>query len=108
MIVGDGHVIPEFLRNGQRFRRSKHLKRDFRVFAGSLVLFGIVRSRERQSKPKGTGEVMIIQKDYKFYAAHRNETLKDKCSNLHGHRYGLRCFLKSNAMVILVHSLALR
>ena len=37
---------------------------------------------------------MIIQKDYKFYAAHRNETLKDKCSNLHGHRYGLRCFFE--------------
>ena len=35
---------------------------------------------------------MIIQKNYKFYAAHRNELLTDKCSNLHGHRYGLRCF----------------
>ena len=35
---------------------------------------------------------MIIEKHYKFYAAHRNEELKDKCSNLHGHRYGLRCF----------------
>ena len=35
---------------------------------------------------------MIIQKDYKFYAAHRNEELPDKCRNLHGHRYGLRCF----------------
>ena len=34
---------------------------------------------------------MIIRKEYKFYAAHRNETLQDKCSNLHGHRYGLRC-----------------
>ncbi len=34
---------------------------------------------------------MIIQKLYKFYAAHRNETLRDKCRNLHGHRYGLRC-----------------
>ncbi len=34
---------------------------------------------------------MIIQKQYKFYAAHRNETLNDKCSNLHGHRYGVRC-----------------
>jgi 6-pyruvoyltetrahydropterin/6-carboxytetrahydropterin synthase len=34
---------------------------------------------------------MIIQKEYKFYAAHRNETLRDKCSNLHGHRYGLTC-----------------
>lgn len=32
---------------------------------------------------------MIIKKEYKFYAAHRNETLKDKCSNIHGHRYGL-------------------
>jgi 6-pyruvoyltetrahydropterin/6-carboxytetrahydropterin synthase len=37
---------------------------------------------------------MIIQKDYKFYAAHRNEELQDKCRNLHGHRYGLRCFFE--------------
>ncbi|MEM6330173.1 MAG: 6-carboxytetrahydropterin synthase [Planctomycetota bacterium] len=35
---------------------------------------------------------MLIQKDYKFYAAHRNEQLQDKCRNLHGHRYGVRCF----------------
>jgi len=37
---------------------------------------------------------MIIRKDYKFYAAHRNEQLTDKCRNLHGHRYGLRCFFE--------------
>ena len=37
---------------------------------------------------------MIIQKDYKFYAAHRNEQLADKCRNLHGHRYGLRVFFE--------------
>jgi 6-pyruvoyltetrahydropterin/6-carboxytetrahydropterin synthase len=37
---------------------------------------------------------MIIQKDYKFYAAHRNEELDDKCRNLHGHRYGVRCFFE--------------
>ena len=34
---------------------------------------------------------MIIQKEYKFYAAHRNQELRDKCSNLHGHRYGITC-----------------
>ena len=34
---------------------------------------------------------MIIQKEYKFYAAHRNEQLEDKCHNLHGHRYGITC-----------------
>lgn len=34
---------------------------------------------------------MIIRKEYKFYAAHRNEELEDKCRNLHGHRYGLVC-----------------
>ena len=34
---------------------------------------------------------MIIQKEYKFYAAHRNEELTDKCNNLHGHRYGITC-----------------
>jgi 6-pyruvoyltetrahydropterin/6-carboxytetrahydropterin synthase len=37
---------------------------------------------------------MIIKKSYKFYAAHRNEELQDKCRNLHGHRYGLRCFFR--------------
>jgi 6-pyruvoyltetrahydropterin/6-carboxytetrahydropterin synthase len=37
---------------------------------------------------------MIIQKDYKFYAAHRNEELNDKCRNIHGHRYGVRCFFE--------------
>jgi len=37
---------------------------------------------------------MVIEKEYKFYAAHRNEELLDKCRNLHGHRYGLRCFFE--------------
>ncbi len=37
---------------------------------------------------------MLIQKRYKFYAAHRNEELQDKCRNLHGHRYELRCFFR--------------
>jgi 6-pyruvoyltetrahydropterin/6-carboxytetrahydropterin synthase len=37
---------------------------------------------------------MIIQKTYKFYAAHRNEELHDKCRNLHGHRYGIRCHFR--------------
>ena len=37
---------------------------------------------------------MIIQKEYKFYAAHRNELLDDKCRNLHGHRYGLKCYFE--------------
>jgi 6-pyruvoyltetrahydropterin/6-carboxytetrahydropterin synthase len=37
---------------------------------------------------------MIIQKEYKFYAAHRNEELLDKCRNLHGHRYGVKCFFE--------------
>ena len=37
---------------------------------------------------------MIIRKTYRFYAAHRNEELDDKCRNLHGHRYGIRCFFE--------------
>ncbi len=37
---------------------------------------------------------MIIEKSYKFYAAHRNEELHDKCRNLHGHRYGIRCLFR--------------
>ncbi len=35
---------------------------------------------------------MVIRKQYKFYAAHRNEELQTKCRNLHGHRYGLICY----------------
>ena len=46
---------------------------------------------------KGTGacfftgsDGVIIQKRYKFYAAHRNELLEgSKCERLHGHRYGV-------------------
>jgi 6-pyruvoyltetrahydropterin/6-carboxytetrahydropterin synthase len=41
---------------------------------------------------------MIIRKEYKFYAAHRNEELNDKCRNLHGHRYGLSCFFEVERM----------
>jgi 6-pyruvoyltetrahydropterin/6-carboxytetrahydropterin synthase len=37
---------------------------------------------------------MIIRKEYKFYAAHRNENLNDKCRNLHGHRYGVTCYFE--------------
>ncbi len=37
---------------------------------------------------------MIIRKEYKFYAAHRNEQLQDKCRNLHGHRYGVVCHFR--------------
>ena len=34
---------------------------------------------------------MIIAKEFKFYAAHRNEEIGGKCANLHGHRYGIIC-----------------
>jgi len=37
---------------------------------------------------------MIIEKQYKFYAAHRNEELEGKCRNLHGHRYGILCYFE--------------
>ena len=30
---------------------------------------------------------MKVLKKYHFYAAHRNEYLENKCSNLHGHTY---------------------
>ena len=37
---------------------------------------------------------MVSQKGDKFYAAHRNEQLDDKCRNLHGHRYGIHCYFE--------------
>ena len=37
---------------------------------------------------------MIIEKSYKFYAAHRNEELDGKCRNIHGHRYAIRCLFE--------------
>lgn len=30
---------------------------------------------------------MIFQRQFKFYASHRNQLLSDKCACLHGHRY---------------------
>lgn len=33
--------------------------------------------------------MITITKHYHFYAAHRNELLNDKCSNIHGHTYML-------------------
>lgn len=37
---------------------------------------------------------MKITRRYRFYAAHRNQYLNDKCSRLHGHRYGVEVTLQ--------------
>lgn len=37
---------------------------------------------------------MLIKKYYKFYAGHRNQDLKDKCSRPHGHFYQLSVFFE--------------
>lgn len=37
---------------------------------------------------------MRIEKEYKFYAAHRNQSLEGKCNSLHGHRYGVTVVIK--------------
>lgn len=37
---------------------------------------------------------MMIERRYRFYAAHRNTALADKCSRLHGHRYGVAVFVE--------------
>ena len=37
---------------------------------------------------------MIIQKNYRFYAAHRNQEFQDRCRNLHGHRYEITCYFE--------------
>jgi 6-pyruvoyltetrahydropterin/6-carboxytetrahydropterin synthase len=34
---------------------------------------------------------MTIKKEYKFYAGHRNQELKEKCFRPHGHDYKLFC-----------------
>lgn len=36
----------------------------------------------------------IIDRAYRFYASHRNPLMNNKCSNLHGHRYGVVVSLK--------------
>lgn len=33
---------------------------------------------------------MLLTRKYHFYAAHRNQDLCDKCSNIHGHQYEVR------------------
>lgn len=52
---------------------------------------------------------MQIEKTYHFHASHRNETLKDKCRNLHGHTYHLTCVFdverdKSNPNISMLFS----
>ena len=37
-----------------------------------------------------------IKKKYHFYAGHRNENLKDKCFNLHGHTYFVNMYFEFN------------
>lgn len=36
---------------------------------------------------------MMIVRRFRFYAAHRNPALQDKCARLHGHRYGVEVTL---------------
>jgi len=35
---------------------------------------------------------MQFKKEYKFYAGHRNQDLKDRCHRPHGHDYKVFCF----------------
>ncbi len=37
---------------------------------------------------------MILIRKKHFYAAHRNQSLCGKCSNIHGHRYGIEVHLQ--------------
>ena len=39
---------------------------------------------------------MEIRKQYKFYAAHRNEELEGKCQNIHGHTYRVALFFENS------------
>jgi len=32
---------------------------------------------------------VIVTKEFRFYAAHRNPEAGEKCASIHGHRYGL-------------------
>lgn len=42
---------------------------------------------------------MKIVRSYRFYAAHRNELLKDKCRNIHGHTYFVNVHLEFKEMI---------
>ncbi len=37
---------------------------------------------------------MRIEREYHFYAGHRNQTLGGKCANIHGHRYGVTVVIR--------------
>ena len=39
---------------------------------------------------------MNFQRQFKFYASHRNQLLLDKCACLHGHRYEVTYYLEMN------------
>jgi len=47
---------------------------------------------------------MQVIKTFRFYAAHRNETIEGKCSSIHGHQYGLKVVVeypKQNGITML-------
>ena len=41
---------------------------------------------------------MIIQKNYHFYAAHRNPAGGEKCGRIHGHTYDVVCYFNFGFM----------
>lgn len=41
---------------------------------------------------------MIIQKNYHFYAAHRNPAGGEKCGRIHGHTYDVICYFNFNSI----------
>ena len=46
---------------------------------------------------------MQIEKKFHFYAAHRNETLVDKCFNVHGHLYRVTCIFSVTRDILNPH-----
>lgn len=38
--------------------------------------------------------MLVIEKKYHFYAAHRNKNADEKCGRIHGHTYHIKCFFK--------------
>ena len=51
-----------------------------------------------------------VTKEFRFYAAHRNQEIGGKCANIHGHRYGLTvtvAAIRSGSVTMLFEHLEL-
>jgi 6-pyruvoyltetrahydropterin/6-carboxytetrahydropterin synthase len=63
----------------------------YRVYENGEV---VASFRTRSDAERYAESFITVTRKYRFYSAHRNQDLQDKCYNLHGHLYRMEVTLK--------------